>query len=118
MLDDDYALKLIRYELDLLRPPSEWQPGPAQIRVNGEFCNPFEVTARFSADLIASGMYPLSDEQVLMAYLCNGGLDADQAVRRKQCLSLNHNARQSLQSGNVEGLRCLLHAVNKHQVPH
>jgi radical SAM superfamily enzyme YgiQ (UPF0313 family) len=115
MLEEDYALKLIRYELDLVKPPAEWPPAPLKVRVNGAFRDPFEITAQFSAELVASGLHPLGDEQVLMAYLYHGGLSAEQTERREQCLSFNRAARQALQAGDLATLRRLVGTVNEHQ---
>jgi len=115
-LDENYELTFIRYELDLLRAPQEWPRPPLQVRVDGRFRNPFEVTAQFVGGLMKNGIHMLSDEQVLMAYLYHGGLSKDQAERRKQCLWYNGLARKAIQEGDVAALRGLVEKVNENQV--
>jgi radical SAM superfamily enzyme YgiQ (UPF0313 family) len=112
-VDDGFVSKLIRYELDLLRPSSEWPKPPWQVMVNGEWCeDPFSVTAKFGARLRGIGLEPLSDEIVLMAHLFHGGLSAEQRVRRRQCVDFNRECRDALASGDGAFLRRAVRQMN------
>lgn len=113
-VDDGFIRKLLEYELDLLRPPSEWPKPPWRVKVNGEWCDqPFEVTARFAGRLRALGLEPLSDEIVLMAHLFHGGLSTSQTERRRECIAFNHRCRDALVSGDIAFLREAVRRMNR-----
>ncbi len=114
MLEDDYAHRLMLYELDLLQPPQNWPKPPWKVRVNGKFVeNPFaEVTAGFVQELGKYGIQMLSDEQVLMAYLYHGGLSIDQTERRRQCVEVNNKLRQAITEGNAASFKEIVERIN------
>jgi len=115
LLEEDFDLKWMLYELDLLQMPEEWPEPPFQTKVNGEFVNPFQYTMKFTEELVKNGMLPLSDEIVLMAYLYHNGLSSNQDERRKQCNEFMASSRNNIATGNAAGMGEKLRAMNKYQ---
>ncbi len=116
-VDPDYKERMMAMDVDLLQPPNMWPTPPWQLRVNGKWIeNPFMISQQFSAKLMERGIYPLSDEIVLMSYLYHGGLPEDQDIRRKQCLEFMASAREDIGKGNIGGLREKVDRINKNQL--
>ena len=116
LLGENFEMKLMLYELDLLQRPEEWPEPPFKTNVNGEFVNPFFTTIKFTGELMKHGIYPLSDEIVLMSYLYHDGLSADQNERRMQCIEFMANLRNDIASGNVMAIEEKLRKMNGNQL--
>jgi radical SAM superfamily enzyme YgiQ (UPF0313 family) len=116
LLQDNYEMKCMLYELDLLQRPEEWPEPPYKTNVNGKFVNPFLATMKFSGELIKNGIYPLSDEIVLMSYLYHNGLSANQDERRMQCNEFMASSRKDIASGNAAGIGEKLKVMNRNQL--
>ncbi len=116
-IDDNYKERMMEMDIDLLQPPEMWPDVPWKTRVNGEWKdNPFSVSREFSSRLMEHGMYPLSDEIVLMAHLYHGSLGQEQKSRRGQCLDFMAAARKHISEGNAEELRKMVNQINRNQV--
>ena len=116
LLQDNYEMKVMLYELDLLQRPEEWPEPPYKTKVNGKFVNPFLATIKFSGELIKNGIYPLSDEIVLMSYLYHNGLSLNQDERRMQCNEFMASSRKDIATGNVAGIAEKLRTINRNQL--
>ena len=116
ILQDNYEMKCMLYELDLLQRPEEWPEPPYKTNVNGKFVNPFFATIKFSEELIKNGIYPLSDEIVLMSYLYHNGLSVDQDERRMQCNEFMASTRRDIASGDAAGIGEKLRVMNRNQL--
>jgi radical SAM superfamily enzyme YgiQ (UPF0313 family) len=114
--DPDWEERMMSMDVDLLRPASSWPRVPWQLRIDGRWEEPFQASQRFSSRLIEKGIYPLSDEIVLMSYLYYGGLNPDQAERRKQCLGFMNAAREDILSGKADGIREMVMRINENQL--
>ena len=111
ILEKDFDYKTMMLELDLLRPPAEWDV-PWQLVVNGEAQNPFAVTQQYVGRLMQHGMMPFSDELVLMAAAYNSGLSQDQDQRRKECLDFSTQFKQLYAHNDIQGMRDMVERIN------
>ncbi|MBT7591485.1 MAG: radical SAM protein [Candidatus Scalindua sp.] len=117
LLEEDFAKKMMLYELDLLQMPEEWPAPPWKTKnANGKFMNPFVETTKFTEELVKNGMLPLSDEIVLMSYLYHDGLSLDQDERRAQCNEFMASIRKDIETGNVAGVGAKLRTMNRNQL--
>ncbi len=116
LLDKDFERKWIQYELDLLQKSDEWPEPPFKIKIDGEYVNPFLTTMKFTAELMKNGIYPLSDEIVLMSYLYHNGLSADQKERRIQCNEFMAGLRDDIANSNSAEIREKVKKINKNQL--
>jgi hypothetical protein len=123
-VDSDYKERMIVAEVDLLQPPEMWPKLPWQIRSNGNWHEqPFDVSGQFIKKLVGKGIrkytgggiYPLSDEIVLMAYLYNNGLSRNQRKRRMQCLGFFLKTRKDM-AKNPERIRKRVRKINENQL--
>jgi len=116
LLEEDFAKKMMLYELDLLQMPEEWPAPPWKTKnANGKFMNPFVETTKFTEELVKNGMLPLSDEIVLMSYLYHNGLSLDQNERRTQCNEFMASIRKDIETNNVAGIGAKLRTMNRNQ---
>ena len=116
LLDENFERKWMLYELDLLQKSQEWPEPPFKTNVSGEFVNPFLYTMKFTDELVKNGIYPLSDEIVLMSYLYHDGLSADQDERRMQCNEFMAGIRSDIANGNVTEIGEKLRKMNSNQL--
>jgi len=116
LLEEDFDMKWMLYELDLLQMPEEWPEPPFKTKVNNEFVNPFLYTMKFTEELVKNGMLPLSDEIVLMSYLYHNGLSPNQDERRMQCNEFMASSRKDIATGNVAGIAEKLRTMNRNQL--
>lgn len=117
MVDPNYLSELMKLEFDLLQPPQNWPTLPYKLRVNGKLTRDvFSITYQFLRRLAEEGISPNSDEIVLMSYLHNGGLSANQDDRRKEVNGFMATARQYITTGNTERLREMVNTINRNQV--
>ncbi len=116
LLDEDFDMKWMLYELDLLQMPEDWPEPPFKTKVNNEFVNPFLYTMKFTEELVKNGMLPLSDEIVLMSYLYHNGLSINQGERRIQCNEFMASSRSDIASSNAEGIGEKLRTMNRNQL--
>ncbi len=116
LLDKDFEKKWMLYELDLLQMPEEWPEPPFKTNIDGEFENPFLTTMKFTGELMKNGIYPLSDEIVLMSYLYHDGLSTDQDERRMQCNEFMADLRADIANSNSAGIREKLRRMNSNQL--
>ncbi len=116
LLQDNYEMKGMLYELDLLQRPEEWPEPPFKTKVNGKFVNPFLTTMKFTSELVKNGLLPLSDEIVLMSYLYHNGLSLNQDERRIQCNEFMASSRNDIANGNAAGIGEKLKVMNRNQL--
>jgi hypothetical protein len=116
LLKEGFRKKMMLYERDNLQQSEEWADPPFKTKVNGKFVNPFDPHKWFTDELMKEGMYPFSDEIVLMSYLYHNGLSLEQAERRDQCLGFMMSSREDIASGNAAGLREKISVMNKNQL--
>ena len=115
LLDDDFDRKFMFYDLDLLQRPEEWPEPPFKTKVNGKFVNPFVPTMEFAKEAMNMGMYPLSDEIVLMADRYHGGLSTKQDERRLQCAGFMGETRKEIEQDETSALRERVRIINMNQ---
>ena len=104
------------YDLDLLKPPSEWPKNPWEMKYENKNCeNIFMVTSAFLSELKKYNMQPISDEIVLMASLYFDGLEKEKKKRREQCNKFNQEARNHLAQGDYQNLEKMIRRINENQ---
>jgi len=115
-IDLNYKEKMMALDLDLLQPVDMWPVPPFHVEVDGKWIeDPSKITGEFIGKLGERGMYPLSDDMVLMAYLLYDGLDHDQTIRRRQCLDFFLETMEDLKNGNHHAIRERVSKINKNQ---
>ncbi|HLC46805.1 MAG TPA: radical SAM protein [Candidatus Nanoarchaeia archaeon] len=115
-LHTGFKKKFMDFEMDNLRPPTEQPTIPYDMVINGKMTNSiFSATGRFVTAMAKHGIFPLSDEIALMAYLYHKGLSNDQDERRKQCIDFHEKGRKMIVQGDHEGLDSMVRRINKCQ---
>lgn len=112
-LADNFLERMITWDIDLLAPMDKWNPTPWLIDFEGEFQNPLAITGNHLVKkLAAQGIFPVSDEIVLMAHMLYGGLPADQAGRRKKVMEFQNGMRDAMVAGDYESIDEMVSIMN------